>query len=160
MASLKCSFCGHGIHYHGEPPDGTEYIFCKMSDWKKIESENLPSDNLELEHKHSLKYAWKCSECGTFAFFDERGQVTAVYTPKKITSDDTEKLQEPTEFGVFFDDYLWYDITEDEISAAEILKKYPQNLWLLKNADELRIFEDKEMTNCIKQYSRIDVAKD
>ena len=158
MASLKCSFCGHGIHYHGEPPDGTEYIFCKMTDWQEIEKNNQPSDDLESENNGLLKYAWKCSECGTFAFFDERGQVTKIYAPKKINSAD--KLQEPTEFGVFFDDYLWYDITEDEISAAEILKKYPQNLWLLKNADELRIFEDKEMTNCIKQYSRIDVAKD
>ena len=77
--------------------------------------------------------------------------------PKKINSAD--KLQEPTEFGVFFDDYLWYEITEDDITAAEILKKYPQNLWLLRNDCELRIFADKEMTNCIKQYSRIDVAK-
>lgn len=157
MASLKCSFCGHGIHYHGEPPDGTEYIFCKLADWQKLEKKNLPSDDLESEDNGLLKYAWKCSECGTFAFFDERGQVTAVYTPRKNFS--PVSMQEPTEFGLFFDDYLWYDITEDEISAAEILKKYPQNLWLLKNDEEMRIFKDKEMTNCIEEYSRIDVAK-
>lgn len=158
MASLKCSFCGHGIHYHGEPPDGTEYIFCKISDWEKIEEKNLPSDDLESENKELLKYAWKCSECGTFAFFDERGHVTAVYTPKKENSSDV--MNEPKEFGVFFDDYLWYEITEDDISASEVLKKYPQNLWLLKNEDEMRIFKDREMKNCVDEYERIKVEEE
>ena len=73
MASLKCSFCGYGIHYHGEPPDDTEYIFCTPDTWAKIEKENLTSSRLEGEYYELFVYAWKCAECWTFAFFDRGG---------------------------------------------------------------------------------------
>ena len=156
MASLKCSGCGYGIHYHDEPND-TEYLFCTMDVWAKIESEILTSSWVEAEYYEQIVYAWKCAECGTFAFFDRGGRVTGVYTPNKELS--SEPMLEPVEFGLFFDDILWYDITEQDIPASEILKKYPQNLWLMKNDDEMRVYEDRARTKCLRQYRRIPVAE-
>ena len=157
MASLKCSGCGHGIHYHSEP-DGTQYMFCTLSDWEAFEDENLPADCLEAEHYEQFIEAWRCSECGTIAFFSNRVHVESVYTPNENFS--SEPMSEPAEFGLFFDDILWYDITEEDIPASEILKKYPKHLWLMKNDDEMRIYEDRARTKCLMQYRRIPVASD
>ena len=49
MASLECSNCRYGIHYHGLP-EGIEYIFFKWDDWKKIESKKFTSDEIESEN--------------------------------------------------------------------------------------------------------------
>ena len=35
MASLKCSKCGYGIHYHDEP-NGTEWIEFELNTWEKL----------------------------------------------------------------------------------------------------------------------------
>ncbi len=35
MASLKCSKCGYGIHYHDEP-NGTEWIAFELNTWEKL----------------------------------------------------------------------------------------------------------------------------
>ncbi len=156
MASLKCSGCGYGIHYHDEPDD-TEYIFCELSKWEALEEENMASGWLEFEHDNTFVYAWKCAECGTFAFFDRGGHVTGVYKPNKEFA--SEPMQEPAEFGLFFDDVLWYDITEEDIPASEILKKYPKHLWLMKNDDEMRVYEDRARTKCLRQYRRIPVGE-
>ena len=155
MASLKCSFCGNGIHYHGIP-NGTKYIFCKMEDWQEIEQQNLRSDEIELEYYEKFIEAWKCPKCGTFAFFEKRVHVSDIYTPNKENS--TDEMSGQNTFGVFFNDYLWDEITENNISAKYILKTYPQHLWILKNQNEMRIFSDKKMTNSISQYLKIEVA--
>lgn len=156
MASLKCSFCGKGIHYHGIP-NGIKYIFCSLSDWQTLENENLNADCLELEHYEKFIKAWKCPKCGTFAFFDDRVHVGKVYTPKKTFS--TNSLQNPINFGVFFEDYTWDKITESDIPTKEILQKFPHQ-WLLKNADEIWIFSDKNMQKCLAQYYEIEIAPD
>ena len=156
MASLKCNRCGYGIHYHGEP-DGTEYVFVKLSDWREMERENLPSDCLELEHYDQFIDAWKCSECGTFAFFDKYGHVTHVYAPDKEISENT--MQSPTVFGLFFSDIVCDEATESRIPASEILTKYPNHLWLLRNETMMRLFEDEAGTKCTAQYSRIPIAE-
>lgn len=33
MTTLKCSYCGYGIHYHDEP-DGTQYFFIPLKPGK------------------------------------------------------------------------------------------------------------------------------
>ncbi len=157
MSSLKCSGCGYGIHYHDEPND-TEYMFFTLDTWAKIENETLTSSWVGGEYYELTVYAWKCPECGTFAFFDQRGKVTGVYQPTKEFS--SEPMREPTEFGLFFDDILWYDIAEDDLPASEILKKYPQNLWLRKNEEEMRVYADRAMKECVAQYRRIPIASE
>jgi hypothetical protein len=157
MSSLKCSFCGEGINYHGIP-NGIEYVFFSASDWQSIEEENIKSDVLELEKYEKIVKAWKCPECGTFAFFNNRVKVNGVYTPKNEIS--TDELKKPIEFGVFFEDYIWDEITETDIPASEILKTFPKHWWIKKNKYEMRIFSDKEMSHCIAQYAKIEIAPD
>ena len=65
-------------------------------------------------------------------------------------------MQEPFEFGPFWDDFQWFDITEDDIHASEVLTKYPDNRWLAKNDNEMRIYSDIERTKCIAQFRRIE----
>ena len=118
MASLKCAFCGYVIHHHGEP-EGTEpvqYIFCTLDNWRELEKENLTADWLELEHDEIFFYAWRCARCGTFSFFNDRWYLTGIYAPnEKISSDP---MKDPFEFGPFWDDFQWFDITEDDIHAS------------------------------------------
>lgn len=68
-------------------------------------------------------------------------------------------MQEPFEFGLFWDDFQWFDITEsDDNHAAEVLTKFPVHRWLAKNADELRIYEDETRTTCLAQFRRLEIV--
>ncbi|MBQ7723673.1 MAG: hypothetical protein IJT57_05050, partial [Selenomonadaceae bacterium] len=45
-------------------------------------------------------------------------------------------------------DFQWFDITEsDDNLTAEVLTKFPGNLWFVKNDDELRFYSDEARTN-------------
>ena len=151
MSSLKCSFCGYGIHYHGEP-ESIEHYFCDLSKWHDLEKENLPSSRIEVEHDYPLTESWKCARCGSFSVFSDYVNVSGVYIPKEEFS--SEPMQAPFEFGPFWDDHLWFDIAEIDIPTSEILTKFPQNLWLAKNEDEMRIYKDKARTKCVGQFRR------
>ena len=158
MSSLKCSFCGYGIHYHGEP-EGTEpveHYFCTLDKWKKLEKENLPADSIEIEHEYPFIESWRCARCGSFIFFKNGIKVAEVYTPNENFS--SEPMKEPFEFGPFWNDFQWFDITEDDVTAAEVLKKYPGNSWFKKNDDELRFYTDEACTNCVAQFRRLQVV--
>lgn len=159
MASLKCSFCGYGIHHHGDP-EGTEpveHVFCLSNDWHKLEKENMISNRVEMEHWGTFVYAWKCARCGSFSFFADYVNVSDVYTPVEKFS--SAPMNEPIEFGPFWNEILWFDINEADTPTAEVLTRYPQNLWLAKNADEMRLYTDEARTNCVGQFRRISVPK-
>lgn len=158
MASLKCMFCGYGIHYHGEP-EGTEpieHVFCTIDNWRELELENIDSGWLENEHEEKFFYAWRCERCNTFIFFDHKLKNIGTYAPKDEFS--SEPMQEPVDFGPFWNDFQWFDITEAFTPASEVLTKYPDNLWFAKNDDELRFYSDKTRTNCVAQFKRIQVV--
>ena len=152
MAVLGCGFCGYQIRYHGEP-EGTELVehyFCPIKKWRELENEDA---NL-LEHWKDFIESWRCERCGSFSFFSDSVHVSGVYTPKEDFS--SAPMQEPFEFGPFWDDILWFEITEADTPASEVLTRYPQTRWLAKNDDELRIYSDIERTNCIAQFRRIE----
>ena len=154
MSSLKCGFCGYVIRYHGEP-EGTEpveHIFCTLDKWRELEEENLPADSIEIEHEYPLIKSWRCWRCGSFSFFSDGIHLSGVYVPKDEIS--SEPMKEPFEFGPFWNDFQWFDITEDDVTASEVLTKFPGNRWLAKNDDELRIYEDEARTNCVAQFRR------
>ena len=159
MAVCACGFCGYQIRYHGEP-EGTEpvqHIFCTIENWRKLESENLPADKLEIEHDDIFFYAWRCARCGTFTFFNDRWKYIGTYSPKDEFS--SEPMQEPFEFGPFWDDFQWFDITEsDDNLTAEVLTKFPGNLWFVKNDDELRFYSDEARKNCVEQFRRLQIV--
>ncbi len=158
MAVRGCGFCGFQIRYHGEP-EGTqpvEYVFCRLDKWRELEAENLPADCLEIEHEEFFSYAWRCVRCNTFTFFDYNLKTIGTYTPNEEFS--SAPMQEPFDFGLFWDDFLWFDITEDDIHASEVLTRYPQNLWLAKNEFEMRLYSDEARTNCVGQFRRLKVV--
>ena len=159
MAVRGCGFCGYQIRYHGEP-EGTEpvqHVFCHLDDWRELESENLSADWLEMEYEEFFSYAWRCVRCNTFVFFDYNLKTIGTYVPKEEFS--SEPMKEPFEFGPFWDDFQWFEITESNDNfAAEVLIKYPGNLWLAKNEDEMRLYSDEARTNCVAQFRRIEIV--
>ena len=157
MASLECSNCGYGIRYHSIP-EGVEYIFFFFFYWKAIESKKFKSDEIESENIGRYLKAWKCPPCGTFEFFDKNFHVTHVYKPE--TSEPPELDPErKMEFGVFFDDYLWDEITEARVPMEEILDKYSGYYWIKKDEGAMYMYSDREMKHCVAHYKRIEVAK-
>ena len=159
MAVLKCAFCGERLYYHGEPEGKypVEHYFCKSDKWKEFEKENLPADSIEIEHEYPLIKSWKCWRCGTFSFFSDYTQVPEIYVPQENFL--IEPMQEPIEFGPFWNDFQWFDITESDVKASEVLAKFPDNHWLAKNETELRIYEDESHTKCIGQYKRFQIPE-
>ena len=158
MSVVGCGFCSYAIRYHGEPEGEypVEHVFCTIDNWRALEEENLPADSLEIEHDGIFFYAWRCARCGTFMFFNDDWKNIGTYTTKEEFS--SAPMQEPFEFGPFWDDFLWFDITEDDIHASEVLTKYPQTHWLAKNDNELRIYEDEARTKCVAQFRRLEVV--
>mgnify|MGYP000246414220 CR=1 FL=1 len=99
MSSVKCSKCGAGIHYHGEP-DGTEYIYIPKSDWDIITSSHFDpaekifddtkdypklfrSGTIEEDFPAAIHKFWQCPKCGTLLFFDDEGNVVSIFEPSK-----------------------------------------------------------------------------
>ncbi|SEQ21927.1 hypothetical protein SAMN02910289_01535 [Lachnospiraceae bacterium RM5] len=127
MASLKCSKCGEGIHYHSLPQN-IEYIYFSKMAWKKVcntrfdknnkdmdESGKYPklyrSSTIENDYSGEFLKIWKCPVCGTLHFFDNKINVKKVFV-----KNDNVDIVGYTEIGVMFADYLWDDITEQDIS--------------------------------------------
>lgn len=158
MAVRGCGFCGYQIRYHGEPEgtESVEHVFCHLDKWRELEVENLPADRLELDREEFFSYAWRCVRCNTFIFFNYNLKNIGTYTPKEEFS--SEPMKEPFEFGPFWDDFLWFEITEVDTPASEVLTKYPQTRWLAKNDCEMRLYEDEARTKCIAQFRRIEIV--
>ena len=159
MSVLGCGFCGYQIRYHGEP-EGTEpveHCFCTAENWHQLEEENLPADQLELEHEEKFFYASRCKRCETLMFFNHLLKNIGTYV--QIENFSTEPMQKPTEFGPFWNDFQWFDITESGIQASEVLKKFPSNRWFEKNDQELRFYEDQSKTKCVAQYEIFERPK-
>lgn len=157
MSVFGCCFCGERLYYHGEPEDKypVEHYFCTLESWRELETENLPADSIEVEHEHPFIKSWRCWRCGSFSFFLDGIHLSGVYVPKDEFSD--ELMQEPFEFGPFWNDFQWFEITESDITAAEILTKFLGNYWLAKNENEMRIYEDEACTKCVGQFRRLQI---
>lgn len=154
MATIGCRFCGERLYYHGEPEGKypVEHYFCPLPKWRELENENADL----LEHWKEFIESWRCWRCGSFSFFSDVIHLSGVYVPKEEFS--SKSMQEPVEFGPFWNDFQWFDITENGTLASEVLTKYPDNLWLAKNDDELRFYSDETQTNCIAQFRRIEIV--
>lgn len=128
MASILCSKCSQGIHYHGEP-NGIQYAMITKADWDKIKSSKFdPShkiidpmnrypklfrtDTIEDDFPETVKKFWKCPFCGTLHFFDSEGLVLSAYEPGAFENEngDFNNIE-----GWYFDDYKWDKLTEEAI---------------------------------------------
>ncbi len=157
MAVLGCRFCGNRMHYHGEPEDNIpmEHYFCTSDKWRELIAKVPSSWDLPDYWKEFIN-AWRCKRCGTFTFFEDVLRISGIYTLNENFS--SAPMQEPFEFGPFWDDILWFDITESEVSAAEVMTKFPGHRWLAKNESEMRLYTDEARTNCVAQFRRIQAV--
>ena len=149
MASLQCSKCGQGIHYHSLPQD-IEYIYFSKMVWESICSTRFDKNNKEMdesgiypklyrsstiENDYLGKYIkiWKCPTCGTLHVFSSEGSVKNVFIKDNgaITYDCIEE-------GVMFGDYLWNDITDQDISNDKLLSIEP-SFYVKRSPDYLVI---------------------
>lgn len=153
MAVLGCRFCGNRMHYHGEPEDNIpmEHYFCTSDKWRELVAK-VPSSGDLPDYWKEFVESWRCKRCGTFTFFEDVMHISGIYTPNENFS--AEPMHEPFEFGPFWDDILWFDITESDIRAAEVMEKFPGNCWLAKNENEMRLYADEARTNCVAQFRR------
>ena len=169
MASLKCSKCGFGIHYHGEP-DNTEYIMIKETDWfnitknifdpkNKIMKDGYPmlfrSDTIEDEFSDCFIKFWICKRCGTLAIFDGI-YVDSVYAP----TEDKVPVDKHSKMYIVFSDYLWDEITEHSIPVSEIPSKFAPSYVAIRNSEYIWLLNSGSDRECIKIYHRIPVAKE
>ncbi|MBQ7501111.1 hypothetical protein IJT93_00145, partial [bacterium] len=133
-------------------------IFFKWNDWLCLETKVIMSDCIE-HNKGKYVKAWKCAKCGTYHFTDQQYHiyVTRVYAPIEEAPSNL-KSEEGMEYGVFFEDILWDEITEAAIPMKDILGKYSGYYWLKKDENAMFLFDDKEMQHCIGRFKRIPVG--
>ena len=112
MASLKCSKCGHGIHYHDEP-DGTEWIAFEKNVWNELCCSSKEFSSFTSETENGWYSVWKCSECGSIHVFKTNSiYLMKAFEPSKSVEKNCTKGLEL----VAFEDTTWDQITEtDEI---------------------------------------------
>lgn len=136
MASIQCKNCKCGIHYHGEP-SGIEYVLIDCHDWEEIITAKFDpknkvidpqtgypklfrTDTIEEDFPDAIKKFWKCQDCGSLIFFDERGRVTTVYSPE---NDDMLDVAAIGITAFYFDDYQWDEITEAGIPVEQLTEQ-------------------------------------
>lgn len=135
MASVLCSNCNTGIHYHSDP-NGIEYVYISDEDWnsicesrfnpesKVIDDKGYPklfrTDTLESDFESVIHKAWVCPNCKSIITFDAKGNVINTYTSSK-----EEDLGLMVSSGIAFDDYLWDRITEDAKPDSNLKNQSP-----------------------------------
>jgi len=136
MASIQCSRCNQGIHYHSEA-NGIEYRLISKDNWSlicnskfdktRVEMDNtntypklFRSDTIDEDFSNNIIVFWICPYCGSIIFFDNEGNVTETF----ILSDEQYQLTDYTE-GIVFDDYSWEKITDSCVPNNELKDTNP-----------------------------------
>ena len=122
MASLKCSKCGYGIHYHDEP-NGIEWIAFELETWNGLCSSNKTVGSYETDTKAGWYTIWKCEKCGTLHIFKTMDthidgafallDTTAIHTQEGDAID-----------CIAFEDIAWDQITETEETGNNFEDKF------------------------------------
>ncbi len=162
MASIQCSKCGEGIHYHSIPED-IEYTYISKSTWKEICSckfnkdnkiygkDGYPklfrSDTLEFDFESRILAMWKCPACGTYHLFDENGHVKRIFAH---TADKT--LDGKVEEGLLFNDYRWDELTEKAVPNTELKNERP-TLYVKMNDDGMLTSHNPDFTEETEIYN-------
>lgn len=173
MASIQCSKCNTGIHYHGES-NGIQYYFIKKNDWKKIctsyfdkynkifSEGNLPklfrSDTIEEDFSNNIIKAWKCPNCGLMMFFGKNGEIKKEFEPD-INNNNNIFPNKPDSYKeyVVFDDYTWDKLTESAIPDNEIAKHYKPTHIAKITTDTMSFYNQAEQ--CTEKYIAFDTTK-
>lgn len=167
MASIQCSKCKMGIHYHGEP-DGIEYVFITIRDWTRItasrfnrenkeyfEGSSIPklfqTDTIEEDFPAAVHKIWKCPHCGSLMIFDGHGKVTEAFE-NVFTMPD--KGRTVTAEYVIFDDYSWNQLTELALPDWKIGTQVSPTLLAGRTDSQIYIYD--EDSNLLRVYRKIE----
>lgn len=165
MASVKCSNCGFGIHYHGEP-NGTEYVYISSIDWTEITSscfnsrkkfldantgypKLFRSDTIEEDFPAAIKKFWKCPKCDSLLFSDDEGNIINSFAPTE--HGESAPTSNNLESGVIYDDYLWDDLTEASIADNHIAEEYPPTAFMQLSDTLCKITNPSGNTTCFRK---------
>ncbi|MGN0537042.1 MAG: hypothetical protein ACI4M3_03575 [Acutalibacteraceae bacterium] len=152
MASLKCSKCGFGIHYHDEP-NGVELTAIPLSTWDLFSFTNKPIVRYNLDGPQDYLIIWKCPNCGCLHKF--MASSTRLERAYELCSEETFDTC-GTKY-ILFDDYDFDDISEKGLTASEYEKlrdSYKAKL-IIVNDDYILIYNDIKYNNVEEVYKSI-----
>ncbi len=155
MASLKCSKCGRGIHYHDEP-NGTEWIVFELKTWEKLLSSQKELSSYKSDTNSGWYSIWKCSECGTLHVF--KTNEIHLYKAFEYT-DNIFCEKDKGEKCIAFEDLVWDQITETEETGNVFdgpFKEVPR-AYIIIYDKSIVVFSNEEYERPEKQYKLIDI---
>ncbi len=154
MASLKCSHCGEGIHYHGEPI-GVELRAISQELWDMFSSTDKPIICYLLDGNDDYCLIWKCPECGCLHVFE--GYSAKVWHSYFFTDADID-ITSARKYLVF-SDYLFYDVSEADMTASEFFGKADYDsdnfFYALINENGIITYSDDACTKELKRFAVI-----
>ncbi len=157
MASLKCSNCGFGIHYHDEP-NGIQYTAISQELWDSFYDTDKPIVRYVLDGNDDFLCVWRCPECGCVHSFEA---YRPIFKQAYIPSDEDVILNAARKYLVFID-YLFEDISERGLTAAEFVNcgKYPADRFFCAMiADNgIILYEDESCTKEIRRFTAIETT--
>ena len=155
MASLKCSNCGFGIHYHDEP-NGVRYTAISLELWSSFSYTDKPIVRYVLDGNDDFLCVWRCPECGCIHTFKAYQPIfKQAYMP---CSEDV--VPTTARKYLVFIDYLFEDISERGLTAkgfANSGKCSTDNFFYAMVADSsVIIYEDGTYTKPLKYFTAIE----
>ncbi|GEM_PF-4414843 len=155
MASLKCSQCGFGIHYHDEP-NGIQYIAISQELWNSFSGTDKPIVRYVLDGNDDFLCIWKCPECGCIHTFKA---YRAIFKQAYIPCDDVVIPTTARKYLIFID-FLFEDISERGLTAETfaISGKYRTDgfFYAMITEKEIILYEDEHYTKSLKYFTAIE----
>lgn len=151
MATLKCSYCGFGIHYHDEP-DGTQYFLYSLEAWEDIRKNNIPIVCYDSADSGRMRYVWKCCKCGTLALFgNDDISVEKIFVPDTNIKDINKTN---AEYYIVFDDVNMEKIYDSNVKVSNLFTIFPRDCckYCVITNKELFVFDNPNMKIPIKSY--------
>jgi len=154
MASLECSNCHYGIHYH-DIPDGTESILFSIREWERLVNTDLLTCDYTFDSSTSYIETWKCEKCGAIMLFSNGSQnVISSYKRSDIIIDLSHF---DGALFIVFEDIAWDTITEPEITGSKISDVFPDVKYrYAKISDDYIVYyDDKTLEKAVAIFERI-----
>ena len=156
MASLKCSLCSFGIHYH-DCPNGIEYEAYSQEMWKAFSDANKQIISF-TDDSDDFLIVWRCPGCGCVHTFNGYSScLKQAYAPCV----DNVILVNARKYLVFID-YLRDEIYERHWSAAQFMQsgKYPndQFFYAMVGDNGVVVYEDAACSKPLRRYKAIETS--
>ena len=157
MASLKCSNCGHGIHYHDEA-NGIELHLFDIDEFHNMTKSNIGIAKFRCDEIKKHRYIWRCDECGAIHLF-AADDVHVQYVYKAIKIDDYKKeisVSDKCDW-VLFSDLTWDNISEAGLNWQDTIKMFPnaEYLFVKFNEEYFLVYSDEKTTDLVSVFKLI-----